>query len=67
MNDDELLMMAKPPPPAPKNRKKGGAPMMNFDFEENTSKKPYFKASRRPLTIAEAPTNEEDEEDLINR
>lgn len=67
MNDDELLLMAKPPPPAPKNRKKGGAPMMNFDFEESTSKKPYFKASRRPLTIAEAPTNEEDEEDLINR
>ncbi len=68
INDDELLLMAKPPPPAPKNRKKGGgAPMMNFDFEESTSKKPYFKASRRPLTIAEAPTNEEDEEDLINR
>ena len=66
-NDDDLLLMAKPPPPAPKNRasKKGGG-TMNFDFEEKNNK-PYFKSSRRPLTIAEAPTNEEEEEDIINK
>jgi hypothetical protein len=46
-------LLSKPPPLAPKNRGIKGVGALNFEFDDNT--------------IVEAPTNEEEEEEIINK